>query len=298
MISDEIKYYLEQINSYPLLDYEKEKRIGDELEDIQREIDRLRKSGPNNENRDQLIQKMENKKAYYRKMLIKCNLRLVVSIAKKYRTERLTLMDLISEGNLGLIDAVDRFDFDKGNRFSTYATFWIRHYIQLAMADGSRACSLPIYMHNKMNELERTQYILSTRLGRKPSDEEINREMNISTAQLASIRKSSFLHSLSVDSEDDRSIQNSVEDTDWIDSHQLLVEKCCYEELMKLLSSFPERIAEIVKLRFGLDGTGSGTLKEVGDAVGLSAERVRQLLNSAIKDIQNYKPLRDLMYDF
>lgn len=294
--SDMMTRYIDYIRKFPLLSHGEEKEIGKMLYDLRSRIDVERKGSDPEFRKRKTIEELDRKMMTVRQLLINSNLRLVVSIAKKYRARRFPMMDLISEGNLGLIEAVDRCDFSKENRFSTYATFWIRHYIRNAIANNSSwLCGMPQYMYNKIYQLEDARSRLQIEKGRMPTDSELSRELNISLNQVESIRKNSFFLSPPAEGLEGQDILDMIEDPGSRDSYSFMEMKETHKELMNVIDSFPDRISEIVKLRFGLCGDEEATLSEIGESVGLSAERVRQLLNLAMNEIRNYEPLMELI---
>lgn len=218
-------------------------------------------------------------------IMIMANLRLVVKIAHDYSTFGLPLSDLISEGNLGLMKAVERFDPEKGGKLSTYAAWWIKQSIKRALANQSKTIRLPVHMVDKIAKMRHTAMELAERLGREPSDEEIGKAIGMSAGKVAHI-KSVSVRPTSLDApigdEDDTSLGEMVGDESSSNPFELLRDKAIRRELSSMLEQLEQREADIIRLRFGLDGGTEKTLEEVGAMFDITRERVRQLQNLAI----------------
>ncbi len=225
-----------------------------------------------------------------RNHMIQANLRLVVKIAQDYRDFGLPMLDLISEGNLGLIKAVDRYDPAKGGKLSTYAAWWIKHSMQRALANQSKTIRLPVHVVAKISLMRRTGRTLAEKLGREPSDEELAMELRIPIHKVAHL-KSVAVHPASLDAPlgdtaDGSSLGEVVRDENAASPLETLGDRNLSAELKLVVGSLDEREAEIIRLRFGLDGRKEMTLAEVGRKFKVTRERIRQLQQYALKEMR------------
>lgn len=270
---DSIQMYLREIGQYPLLTAQEERELAKRIEDGDEEA---------------------------RNLLARANLRLVVSIAKKYvgRSPDLTLLDLIQEGNLGLFKAVDKFDFTKGFKFSTYATWWIRQAITRALADQSRTIRIPVHMVETMAKYKQVSRRLAQDLGRDPMPEEIATEMGVEVEKVYQIEKISqdtISLELPIGDDDDRSrLSDFIADDKVVAPDQEVAHSILTDQITEILDTLSEKERKILEMRHGLlDGTYH-TLEEVGSEFGVTRERIRQIEAKALEKIRQHEKARRL----
>ena len=268
------KIYLNEIGTYSLLTAEEEAELGRIIHD---------ESG--------------EKQEAAKKKLAESNLRLVVSIAKKFIGRGLPLMDLIQEGNIGLLKAVDRFDYTMGNRFSTYAAWWIKQSIMRALADQSRNIRVPVHVAESINRLLKDQKELAQKLGHEPTVEELSEETGIPVEKITEMLNSS-LDSISIDSsvgEDNSTLQDYISDDQSSNAPDFeITQKMLKEELNKALDSLDERERSVLEYRYGLKDGNVHTLEEIGNMYGITRERVRQIESRAIRKLKYTDDNQDL----
>ncbi|MDZ4744310.1 MAG: sigma-70 family RNA polymerase sigma factor [Verrucomicrobiota bacterium] len=232
------------------------------------------------------LQKLAEEGAQARERMIKSNLRLVVKIAHDYSNFGLPLIDLISEGNIGLMKAVERFDPNKGGKLSTYSSWWIKQSIKRALANQSKTIRLPVHLVDKISKMRRVAARMSEEFGREPTDEELADEMSMSVTKIARLRTAA-IRPASLDApisndEDSANFGDIIKDESALNPYEMLRSKKLKDDLDELLAILDAREREIINFRFGLDGANERTLEEVGVKFKITRERVRQIQNIAL----------------
>jgi len=273
-LSDPVRMYLREIGKIPLLTPEEEV---------------------------ELAKRVEAEEAEAKAKLVEANLRLVVSIAKKYIGRGMLFLDLIQEGNLGLIRAVEKFDYRKGYKFSTYATWWIRQAITRAIADQARTIRIPVHMVETINKLIRVSRQLVQRLGREPRADEIAREMEITSQKVEEIQKIAqepVSLETPIGEEEDSQLGDFLEDKDLPSPEDAASRQLLREQLEEMLDDLTDREREVLHLRFGLEDGHAYTLEEVGKRFGVTRERIRQIEAKALRKLRHpsrSRKLRDFL---
>lgn len=273
-IDDPVRMYLKEIGKVPLLSADEEIK---------------------------LAQRMENGDKEAKKKLAEANLRLVVSIAKRYVGRGMLFLDLIQEGNLGLIKAVEKFDYTKGYKFSTYATWWIRQAITRAIADQARTIRIPVHMVETINKLMRVSRQLLQELGRDPQPEEIAKEMEMTVAKVREIMKISqepVSLETPIGEEEDSHLGDFIPDEDIPVPAEAAAFTLLKEQLIEVLDTLTEREQKVLRLRFGLDDGRARTLEEVGKEFNVTRERIRQIEAKALRKLRHpsrSKKLKDYL---
>ncbi|MFP3040380.1 sigma-70 family RNA polymerase sigma factor [Treponema primitia] len=298
--SDPLALYFKQISKFPLLTVQEEQGIGEKIVNIRSKIRELEDAHDGKE-KDEVYRmersNLEESLLRHKNHMINSNLRLVVSIAKNYQHRGLSLLDLIDEGNIGLIEAVERFDYTRGCRFSTYGTWWIRQAIIKSIADKGRVIRIPIHMLNTIKKCYFVAKQLTQDLGRDPSDEELSEYLGVPINKVKEIVKlSQETTSLDtiVDDGNLTRLADLIKDDTMQEPFEMVFSMTLQETMEDILSYLSEREMKIIQLRFGLAGEGPLTLEETGKLLGITRERVRQIQEKATFKLRNLKQLQEL----
>jgi len=285
-----LRSYLKGAGTYTLLTHKDEIRLAKGIEETKK---KLRESEKKKKSFAKHYAKYETELYELRDTLINSNLRLVINIAKRYNNPKLSILDLIQEGNIGLMKAVEKFKYKTGFKFSTYATWWIRQAITRAIADHSATIRIPVHMIEKINKVKKIEASFAqSKDFDQPTDEDIAKKMNLSVSKVKTIKKSIKPDPISLDmpvgDEEKATIGDFIEDTDNPDPLKHAKHALLREEIEKVLDILDNRELEIIRLRFGLDAEGyPKTLEEVGNLFNLTRERIRQIEAKAIQKLKH-----------
>ena len=304
-LDDPVRMYLKEIGNIPLISYEEETRLAKIIADgnmAKEQLDSLLEEGYDLPESDlEALRSLVSKSEVAKNKLVESNLRLVVSIAKKHVNRGLQFLDLIQEGNMGLIKAVEKFDHDKGFKFSTYATWWIRQAITRAVADQARTIRIPVHMVETINKLLRVQRQLVQELSREPSHEEVADKMGIpveKVQQILKIAQEPISLESPVGEEEDSSLGDFISDPTALDPYEYTAQEMLKKELNEVLEGLTDREEKVLRMRFGLLDGRQRTLEEVGKEFGVTRERIRQIEAKALRKLKHpsrSRKLRDFM---
>ena len=294
LTGDPVRMYLKEIGKVPLLSAAEEIDLAMKIEAgvaAAAELDKAEEEGRELERREKRrLGRVEQVGIDAKQQLIEANLRLVVSIAKRYVGRGMLFLDLIQEGNLGLIRAVEKFDYTKGFKFSTYATWWIRQAITRAIADQARTIRIPVHMVETINKLVRIQRQLLQELGREPTPEEIGKEMGLPAERVREIQKISqepVSLETPIGEEEDSQLGDFIEDHAAVVPPDAASFSMLQEQLSKVLDGLAERERKVISLRFGLEDGHPRTLEEVGREFGVTRERIRQIESKTLAKLRH-----------
>ncbi|MCX4473734.1 RNA polymerase sigma factor SigA [Micromonospora sp. MW-13] len=292
--ADSVRAYLKQIGKVPLLNAEQEVELAKRIEAGLYAAERLRAA---EEGEEKLVREMVRDLGWIsrdgeraKNHLLEANLRLVVSLAKRYTGRGMAFLDLIQEGNLGLIRAVEKFDYTKGYKFSTYATWWIRQAITRAMADQARTIRIPVHMVEVINKLGRIQRELLQDLGREPTPEELAKEMDITPEKVLEIQqyaREPISLDQTIGDEGDSQLGDFIEDSEAVVAVDAVSFSLLQDQLQQVLQTLSEREAGVVRLRFGLTDGQPRTLDEIGQVYGVTRERIRQIESKTMSKLRH-----------
>jgi RNA polymerase primary sigma factor len=289
-LDDPVRMYLQEIGQVPLLSAEQEVILAKQMEAGDWARTRLQHEEYQSWQERFLLEQQHERGTEARQHLIQANLRLVVSIAKKYTSYGLTMMDLVQEGNIGLMRAVEKFDYTKGHKFSTYATWWIRQAITRAIADQSRTIRLPVHMGEAISQVKRTSHKLQQTMQREPTPEEIADAMGISATKVRRTLEAS-MHPLSLEmpvgQEGEGRMGDFIEDDRISTPADAAAASMLREQIEEVLQKLPERERKIIQLRYGLKDGRYRTLEEVGVEFGITRERIRQIEAVALRKLRH-----------
>ena len=305
-IDDPVRMYLKEIGQIPLLNIEEEKKYAVMVAEGQyakEQLDAMELGAMTYSEEDQQRLKDAIDKAQFAKnKLVEANYRLVVSIAKKYTNRGLLFLDLIQEGNMGLMRAVDKFNHEKGFKFSTYATWWIRQAITRAVADQARTIRIPVHMVETINKMIRIQRQLVQELGREPNVEEIADKMGITPDKVQNIQriaKEPISLEAHVGEEEDSSLGDFISDPNALTPHEYMLKEMVNQTLDEVLETLTDREEKVLRLRYGLFDGKNHTLEEVGREFGVTRERIRQIEAKALRKLRSpsrQNKLREFYY--
>jgi RNA polymerase primary sigma factor len=296
--SDPLALYFKQISMFPLLTLQEEQNIGEKIISLRTKIKTLENEKKKKEiDNSEETAALERALLFYKNKMINSNLRLVVSIAKNYQHRGLSLLDLIDEGNIGLIEAVERFDYTRGCRFSTYGTWWIRQAIIKSIADKGRVIRIPIHMLNTIKKCYYVAKQLTQDLGRDPNEQELSEYLGVPVSKVKEIVKlSQETTSLDtiVDDGNMTRLAELIKDDVRAEPFEMVFSMTLQETMTDILSQLSEREMKIIQLRYGLTGENPLTLEETGKYLGITRERVRQIQEKAVWKLRTMRELKVL----
>ncbi len=302
-VDDTIGLYLKEIGKVPLLTAEEEVQLAMRMEEGRKMQLKYKNARFRSEEQRRQVEAIIEDGLAAREHLIRANSRLVISVAKKYIGRGVPFLDLIQEGNIGLIRAANKFDYRRGHKFSTYATWWIRQAVTRAIADQSRTIRVPVHMGDQINKLLRVSHQLTQRLGRDPTPEELAAELDLplrKVEQMLDVARRPLSLEMPTDDEEDSTLGDFVEDTDSPAPPDEVNSEMLREVLMDILSELPPREVKILQMRYGLLDGQTYTLEEVGKKLGVTRERVRQIEAQALSRLRHpahARRLRDFLRD-
>jgi RNA polymerase primary sigma factor len=289
-VGDTVGLYLSQVSTVPLLDRDEEVELAKRIERGREASKELAKGGQSAKERAVLRHLIEDGLAA-REHLLLANVRLVFSVAKKYMGRGIPLLDLIQEGHIGLMRATKKFDYRRGLKFSTYATWWIRQAVSRYVADQGRTIRLPVHMGDRINKMLRVRHKLIQELGQEPTPEDLAEELDESPVDIENMliyAQRVISLDLPVSDDDDATLADFIESDEAPDPEEVTTQQLLSEHVNELLSKLPPREALILRLRFGLSGGRPHTLNEIGNKLGITRERVRQIEAQARHRIRRY----------
>jgi RNA polymerase primary sigma factor len=296
--SDPLALYFKQISMFPLLTLQEEQNIGEKIISLRAKLKTLENEKKKKEiDNSEETAALERALLFYKNKMINSNLRLVVSIAKNYQHRGLSLLDLIDEGNIGLIEAVERFDYTRGCRFSTYGTWWIRQAIIKSIADKGRVIRIPIHMLNTIKKCYYVAKQLTQDLGRDPNEQELSDYLGVPVSKVKEIVKlSQETTSLDtiVDDGNMTRLAELIKDDVRAEPFEMVFSMTLQETMSDILSQLSEREMKIIQLRYGLTGENPLTLEETGKYLGITRERVRQIQEKAVWKLRTMRELKVL----
>ncbi|HHS98382.1 MAG TPA: sigma-70 family RNA polymerase sigma factor [Chloroflexi bacterium] len=286
---DTIGLYLREISRVPLLTQEEEIELAKRMERGRRAEKQLQRDGLDPKKREELEALVEDGRRA-REHLIRANSRLVISVAKRYIGRGVPFLDLIQEGNIGLIRAANKFNYRLGHKFSTYATWWIRQAVTRAIADQSRTIRVPVHMGDQINRLLRTSHRLTQELGREPTPEELAEALDIpprKVEQMLEVARRPLSLDMATDDEEENTLGDFIEDERAVAPPEAVSESMLREAIREILQNLPPREVRILELRYGLVDGETYTLEEVGRKLGVTRERVRQIEAQALSRLRH-----------
>jgi RNA polymerase primary sigma factor len=299
LLGDSVRLYLREIGQVPLLTTEQEQKLARAIAAGQEAVRQIEELPPDSSELPSLrLQAMAGNEA--RQQMAAANLRLVVSIAKRYRDRGLPLLDLIQEGSLGLLRAIEKFDVEKGYKFSTYATWWIKQALSRALADQSRLVRLPVHLGETLNRIQATRRNLTQKFGRDPTDAELAAELNMSEEKLRELRRTAqdpVSLATPVGEEADSTLADFIPDPHALDADDAAASGMLRDQIASALDQLTERERKVLELRYGLSDGQPRTLEEVGKAFGVTRERVRQIEVKALRKLRHPR-LGKLLKDY